>query len=71
MTDCHIELGTHRSADLLIPCSPLALSDEDGHVEFIRFVWAKLDMHEAIKIGHPTDKLMLETHIASLSHRLA
>ena len=44
---------------------------DDGHVEFIRFVWAKLDMHEAVQIGHPTDKLMLETHIASLSHRLA
>jgi hypothetical protein len=44
---------------------------DDGHVEFIRFVWAKLDMHEKVKIGHPTDRLMLETHIASLSHRLA
>ena len=51
VTDCHIELGTHRSADLLIPCSPLALSDEDGHVEFIRFVWAKFDMHEKPVIG--------------------
>ena len=44
---------------------------DDGHVEFIRFVWAKLDMHEKVEIGYPTDSLMLETHIASLSHRLA
>jgi hypothetical protein len=52
VTDCHIELGTRRSAAaLLIPCSPLALSDEDGHVEFIRFVWAKFDMHEQPVIG--------------------
>jgi len=28
-------------------------------------------MHEAVKIGHPKDLLMLEVHIASLSHRLA
>ena len=44
---------------------------DDGHVEFIRFVWAKLDMHEKVEIGYPKDSLMLETHIASLSHRLA
>ena len=42
---------------------------DDGHVEFIRFVWTKLDMHEKVEIGHPVDKLMLEIHIASLSHR--
>ena len=24
---------------------------EDGHVEFIRFVWAKFDMHEKLQIG--------------------
>ena len=31
-------------------------------------MWAKFDMHEAIKVSHPKDTLMLEVHIASLSH---
>ena len=64
VTDCHIELGTRRSAALLIPCSPLALSDEDGHVEFIRFVWAKFDMHEQPVIG----KRVLSKRLRSATH---
>ena len=41
---------------------------DDGHVEFIRLVWARLDMLEKVNIGHPKDRLVLETYIASLSH---
>ena len=59
ITNLHQAMNTHEE---------LLRVYDDGHVEFIRFVYAKLDMHEAIQIGHPTDKLMLETHIASLSH---
>jgi hypothetical protein len=61
---CHL---SHRAP----PLPQLLRVYDDGHVEFIRFVWAKFDMHEAVKIGHPKDLLMLEVHIASLSHRLA
>jgi hypothetical protein len=64
-------LATPYNPPPSLPLMQLLRVYDDGHVEFIRFVWAKLDMHEKVKIGHPTDRLMLETHIASLSHRLA
>ena len=62
--DVHI---TNLHQDMLVHEELLRVY-EDGHVEFIRFVWAKLDMHEKPVIGHPVDTLMLEVHIASLSH---
>ena len=41
---------------------------DDGHVEFVRFVWAKCDMHEKVKVGYPKD--LPETLTLSLNPSL-
>ena len=43
----------HRPRTPPPPCrAQLLRVYDDGHVEFIRFVWAKFDMHESVEIGN-------------------
>ena len=61
--DVHI---TNQHGDLIVH-EELMRVYEDGHIEFLRLVWAQMDLHSKVTLGYPVDKLLLEIHIASLS----